>query len=89
MVFVYITTESSPREEWRQKIESIIGEHYYLTREQWNHLLGSFGFDGIPSYLFYDRDGALKDKKTGGLSEMSMREKIEALLPDSEHNPKR
>ena len=89
VVFVYITTESSPREEWRQKIESIIDEHYYLTREQWNHLLGSFGFDGIPSYLFYDRDGALKDKKTGGLSEMSMREKIEALLPASEHNPKR
>jgi hypothetical protein len=37
--FVYITSPSSPYEDWKNMIGDIPGNHYYLTKGQYNHLL--------------------------------------------------
>ena len=80
VVFVYLTDSSSPKPLWEGKIKGIGGEHYYLTESEWNYVLDSFSFTGIPSYLIYDKTGQLKHKFTGFPGTDKMREMIEALL---------
>lgn len=80
VVFVYFTDSSSPKPLWEGKIKGIGGEHYYLTESEWNYVLDSFSFTGIPSYLIYDKTGQLKHKFTGFPGTDKMREMIEALL---------
>ena len=65
VVFVYITNGSSPRKLWEEKINGIGGEHYYLKDEQWEYMMNYFGFEGIPSYLLFRKDGKLVQKFTG------------------------
>lgn len=55
--FIYITSPSSPVKTWQTMIKDIPGDHYYLTREQENHLMKLYASDGIPTYAIYDRDG--------------------------------
>ena len=80
IAFVYITNASSPRELWEEKIKLIGGEHYYLTQEEWEYLLDSFGFSGIPTYLFYDKKGELKNKVTAYPGTEKMQKMIGELL---------
>lgn len=56
-VFVYITGESSPIETWTEMVQSIDGEHYRLTKNQWGQLCESLGMRGIPAYVLYNADG--------------------------------
>ncbi len=79
IVYVYLTG-SSPKEQWNERIPGIGGEHYYLNGDQWVYLMDSFGFDGIPSYAVYGRDGKLKHKFTGYPGNAEMRNLIEELL---------
>ena len=81
IVFVYITNVSSPKKLWEEKINAIGGEHFYLTREEWEYLMDSFGFDGIPTYLFYDKNGIMKNKITGYPGTETMQKLVEELLP--------
>ena len=62
--FVYFASESS-NELWSGKIKVIGGDHYNLSKDQLGYLMDSFSFSGIPSYLIYDKNGALKHKFTG------------------------
>jgi thiol-disulfide isomerase/thioredoxin len=80
VVFVYLTNGSSPKPLWEGKIKDIGGEQYYLTDGEWDYVLNSFSFDGIPSYLIYDKTGQLKHKFTGFPGTDKMREMIETLL---------
>jgi len=80
IVFVYISNETSPRIRWEYEIKAIGGEQYYLARTEADHLLKSFGFKGIPSYLIYDKAGELKHKFTGFPGVDKMREMIEEIL---------
>ena len=80
IVFVYITTVSSPQKLWEEKIKIIAGDHYYLTKDEWEYVLDSFGFTGIPTYLFYDKNGALKNKITGYPGTEKMGKMIRELL---------
>jgi thiol-disulfide isomerase/thioredoxin len=80
VVFVYLTNGSSPKPLWEGKIKSIGGEQYYLADGEWDYILNSFSFTGIPSYLIYDKTGQLKNKFTGFPGTDKMREMIEALL---------
>lgn len=57
-VFVYITGESSPVETWSTMIESIDGEHYRLSKEQWSKLCQTLGIPGIPAYVLFNADGS-------------------------------
>ncbi|MEA5081391.1 MAG: hypothetical protein VB024_07205 [Dysgonamonadaceae bacterium] len=64
IVFVYIANISSPKALGEEKIKIIGGEHYYLTQEECEYVMDNLGFDSIPTYLFYDTKGILKDKVT-------------------------
>jgi len=80
VVFVYLTNGSSPKKLWEEKIQGIGSEHYYLTDSQWTYMMEHFGFDGIPSYLLYDKEGVLIDKFTGFPGNDIVREMIDGLL---------
>jgi len=81
IAFVYITNGSSPQKLWNENIKIIGGEHYYLTKEEWAYVMNSFGFSGIPSYLFYDTKGVLKNKVTAYPGSEKMLKMIGELLP--------
>jgi thioredoxin-related protein len=83
VVFVYIADTSSPKKLWEKKIPGIGGEHYYLTGEEWESISYSdkYGFEGIPTYLVFDKNGELKHKITLYPGNDEMRSIIEKLLP--------
>ncbi len=82
IVFVYITNTSSPLKLWEEKIKGIGGEQYYLSEEQWDYLLDSFDFSGIPTYQLYDANGILKDQITGYPGNIKMQQTIDEILPN-------
>lgn len=64
IVFVYLTNSSSPRPLWEEKIKGIGNQHYYLNDTQWTSIMSSFGFEAIPSYLLFNKEGTLVKKFT-------------------------
>jgi thiol-disulfide isomerase/thioredoxin len=83
VVFVYITSRSSPMELWKRKIPGIGGEHYYLNRDgEWESISYSekYGFGGIPTYLIFDAEGNLKSKLTGYPGNDKFKRLIDELL---------
>lgn len=56
-VFVYLTGETSPMEDWTPMIQNISGDHYRLTDAQWEGLCQELNIPGIPSYLILGKDG--------------------------------
>ncbi len=63
--FVYITSPSSPLATWQEMIKEIDGDHYYLTKEQYNYILDKYESNGIPTYAIYDPQGKMTFKKIG------------------------
>ena len=63
--FVYITSPSSPLATWQEMIKDIDGDHYYLTKEQYDCILDKYESDGIPTYAIYDPQGQMTFKKIG------------------------
>ena len=80
IAFIYITDVSSPRKIWEANINRIGGEHYYLTKDEMNFLQESFGFTGIPTYLFYDKNGAMKNKVTAYPGTKKIQKMIEEVM---------
>jgi thiol-disulfide isomerase/thioredoxin len=80
VVFVYLTNKSSPKKLWEEKVQGIGSEHYYLTDEQWEYIMGRYDFEGIPSYLLFDKDGKLNNKFTGFPGSVRVGELITGLL---------
>lgn len=78
VVFVYLTNGSSPKKLWEEKIKGIGSEHYYLTASQWNYVMEHFSFEGIPSYLLYNKKGVLGNKFTA----FPGNEKVRAMIND-------
>ena len=63
--FVYITSPSSPLATWQEMIQDIDGDHYYLTKEQYNYILDKYESNGIPTYAIYDPQGQMTFKNVG------------------------
>ena len=63
--FVYITSPSSPLKTWQTMIKDIDGDHYYLTKEQYNYILEKYESEGIPTYAIYDAEGNQTFKTIG------------------------
>ena len=63
--FVYITSPTSPLATWQEMIKDIDGDHYYLTKEQYNYILNHYDSDGIPTYAIYDTEGNRTFKNIG------------------------
>ncbi|MFB6318954.1 thioredoxin-like domain-containing protein [Saccharicrinis sp. FJH54] len=57
VAFVYITGPSSPENKWNNMIPDIKGEHYRVSKDEWNYLCGKFEISGIPHYVFVGKDG--------------------------------
>ena len=81
VVFVYITGTSSPKKRWKEQINAIGGEHYYLSADEKDYLMEKFDFEGIPSYVIFDAKGKLCHKFTGYPGNEAMQKMIENLLP--------
>jgi len=56
--FVYVTSSTSPKEEWVDMVPSIAGNHYYLTKKQLDTILKQLGTNAYPSYLVVGKDGS-------------------------------
>lgn len=80
VVFVYITNGSSPRKLWEEKIKGIGDQHYYLADSQWKYIMDKFDFEGIPSYLLYDKQGLLRNKFTAFPGSNEVKGMINSLL---------
>jgi thiol-disulfide isomerase/thioredoxin len=82
IVYVYLTNTSSPEALWKEYVHlDPGGQYYYLTDEEWQYLMSSFGFSAIPSYALYDTEGELKYSFTGFRGVDKIRKMIEELLP--------
>ena len=56
-MFVYITNESSPGKTWEEMISTIKGEHFRVSKDEWNYLSQKFNISGIPHYALVDKTG--------------------------------
>jgi thiol-disulfide isomerase/thioredoxin len=66
VVFVYVTNEYSNRKQWEHFVPAVNGEHYYLYNEQQSEISDQFGVQHIPSYVIFDKNGQMTQKKLGG-----------------------
>lgn len=80
VVFVYISSTSSPIELWEERVKGMDGEHYYLTSEEWNYILDNTKFSSIPTYIIYDKNGVQKYKSEGFPGAEKLKNEIETLL---------
>ncbi len=78
--FVYITSPASPYKDWKQMVGDISGNHYYLTKEQYNHLLDLYHSNGIPTYAIYDTSGKQTYTEIGFPGVETIKEEIEKAL---------
>jgi len=56
IVYIYITSSTSPVDTWKELIPTIGGEQYYLTDEQCNFMMEQHKSDGYPTYAIYSPD---------------------------------
>ena len=63
IVFIYITDESSPVNEWNQQVLNIPGLHYRIPSSLFRQL--PLPGSGIPQYYLYDRTGHRVWEQTG------------------------
>lgn len=79
VTFVYITSATSPKEEWVNMIPSIAGDHYYLTENQLSVIYKQLGTNAFPSYLVVGKDGSKSDTFIGYEGEPMLKLLEEAL----------
>ena len=80
ILFVYITSSTSPLTTWQEMIKDIDGDHYYLTAEQYNYILGKYESNGIPTYAIYDKNGGQTYKSIGFPGLDKIKEEIENVM---------
>lgn len=88
IVFVYITSSTSPLSTWETMIAQIPGEHYYLTWQQLEYILKQYDSTGFPTYAIYDKNGkrTFLDVGFGGVDKMKQAiEQTEMRLNKSAH----
>lgn len=77
VVFVYITSPSSPETTYNNMIPNIKGEHYRVSKDEWNYLTSKFNISGIPHYLLLDKNGKIIKHNT---QDLRIPKSLEALL---------
>ncbi|TCD00539.1 TlpA family protein disulfide reductase [Pedobacter psychroterrae] len=82
VVFVYLTNSSSPLKLWKENINAIGNEHYYLDNAQWEYVMNSFDFEAIPSYLLFNKKGVLANKFTAFPENDEVKEMLNNLLKE-------
>ena len=82
IVYVFVAGENSPLETWENMIPDLPGEHFRLSKKQWDYIGKTFGIEGVPTYFFIDRKGNIKEKQTGYSGAQQMKEKLLRLLSE-------
>lgn len=58
IVYLYITSSTSPFDKWKEMAKDIPGEHYYLSPEQFGALHNHYKTAGsVPTYAIYNAKG--------------------------------
>ena len=78
IVFIYITDESSPLNQWNEHVLEIPGLHYRIPSSMYRQLPWPPGGGGIPQYFLFDRQGRRVWEQTG--FSQSVMEKIRAEI---------
>ena len=66
IVYLNITSATSPFEDWKRQVNDIPGEHYYVSNEQFDALHALFkSLGGVPAYAIYNRKGELVLQQLG------------------------
>jgi len=77
VVFLYLTGETSPLGAFTRTYPTISGEHYRVSEEQWSYWYKTFGIQGIPTYMVYDRKGKQLSRHVGFPGVDTIRKDIE------------
>lgn len=79
VAFVFICLDSEER-NWKAVLSkySLVGQHYFLSKEQSNDFRDIFGITGIPHYILFDRKGNIV--KNRAESPLQIKDKIDKLL---------
>ena len=77
--FVYITSATSPKEEWVNMVPGIPGDHYHLTEKQLAVIFKQLKTNAFPSYIVVGKDGSRSDTFIGYEGE-SMLKLLDAAL---------
>ncbi|MCC8117719.1 MAG: hypothetical protein LIP09_03100 [Bacteroidales bacterium] len=84
IVWIYIADQTSPVEQYVEKIKGIRGLHYRLTEKQMGQIKSQFPeIDGIPSYILVDRDGSANlrnDFRDHSILLSTLKEKLKFLF---------
>ena len=76
VVWLYLTGETSPLSAWMKTYPTISGEHYRVSEAQWRFWYKTYGIEGIPTYMIFDRNGKQLAKYTGFPGVEQMKEDI-------------
>ncbi len=80
IVYIYLTSSTSPFDTWKELIPDIHGEHYYLTEEQLNHILQQYGEQAYPTYAIYNPKGERIYLTTGFPGVEVMKDELEKAM---------
>ena len=81
VVFVYITTESSPPKTWEIMKKNIKGEHYYVDEKMGDQLSDKYGVRTIPYILVFGKDKKVKKQIRGYIEgDKSLTNSLDELL---------
>ena len=80
IVYIYITSSTSPVNTWKELIPTIGGEQYYLTDEQCNFMMEQHLSDGYPTYAIYSSDGNLTYTTAGFPGVETIKEELEKAI---------
>ncbi|MBO4942377.1 MAG: hypothetical protein J6C95_02985 [Muribaculaceae bacterium] len=65
MVFLYIATETTPVDDWKNKIPSISGEHIRIGNNSVDVIGKTYNLSGFPGYIFFNSSHDLAASFTG------------------------
>ena len=80
IVYIYITSSTSPVDKWKELIPNIGGEQYYLTDEQCNFIMKQHQSEGYPTYAIYSPDGNLTYTIAGFPGVETIKKEIEKAM---------
>ncbi|ANW96356.1 hypothetical protein AXE80_08725 [Wenyingzhuangia fucanilytica] len=80
VVFLYISAPSSPEKTWENAIPNIKGEHYRVTKDEWNYLKDKFKITGIPHYALVNKKGELINSDLGHKQNSELKKILETEL---------
>lgn len=80
IVWLYLTGETSPLNNWMVTYPTISGEHYRVSDAQWGFWYKTYNIEGIPTYMIYDRQGKQISRHLGFPGVDTIRNDIEKGL---------